>query len=1094
MQLPSDKQKLVDKRISESSGGGGAQHAIPRRHSPPSNSPLSFAQQRLWFLDRLEPGTPAYNIPRVYHVRGRVDVAALGGCVDEIVRRHEVLRTIVTEEAGRPVQRILEKVNGILRIEDVRGADAADRERTAWTRVENEARRSFDLTTGPLVRALLLRRGPEDHLFVITMHHIVSDGWSLGVFVRELGELYNASTTRPRKNLEDLPIQYGDYAVWQRERLQGEVLEKQMRYWRGELGGALPVLDLGTDMLRPAARRSLGGTHRFVLSQQLMDGLKELSRREGCTLFMSLLAGYGILLHRYSTQDDLIIGTPIAGRTRLETEGLVGLFVNTLAIRVNCGGDPPFRDLLKRVREKALGAYDHQEVPFEKLVEELQPERTLSQTPVFQTMFVLQNTPSPPLLMQGLEVEKKDIDTGTAKFDVTLSITDKGDRTDGLLEYDSDLFEPATAARMAQHYRTLLEGIVADAGTRVSALPLLTAQERHQLLVEWNATDVPTPSNACIHTLFEAQAARLPAKTALEWEDQRLSYAALNERANRLAHALQDLGVTREMPVGVCMERSHHMIVALLAIMKAGGAYVALDPTYPPDRIAFMVNDARLSVVVTQEKLQQRFPILAGNTGAHILRVDADSPLIDAQSSDNPGITLPDSTLAYLIYTSGSTGTPKGVAIEHRNAAVLISWAGTVYSAEDLDGVLASTSICFDLSVFEIFVPLCLGGTVILVENVLQLPSLRGTTDVRLVNTVPSAITELLKIGGIPASVQTINLAGEPLTQALVRQIYALGSVRKVYDLYGPSEDTTYSTYVLRAPEGVQTIGRPLANKRVYILDRHREPVPVGVIGEIYIGGKGVSRGYFGRPELTAQNFLEDPFTPERGSRMYQTGDLGRFRADGSIEFLGRMDHQVKLRGFRIELGEIEAIIASYSPVRETAVIVREDAPGVRRLVAYVVFRDGAESAGGNVREYVKTSLPEYMIPSAVVPLDALPLLPNGKIDRNALPAPDESADARGSSGTDAPRTNVEKTIARIWSSMLGVKDVGIRENFFDLGGHSLLATQVISRMREALHVDLPLISLFESPTVEGLASLVEEVVLREIEQNGDGQDKAGEQ
>ena len=1091
MQLPSDKQKLVDKRISESSGGGGS--AIPRRVPPPSHPPLSFAQQRLWFLDRLEPGTPAYNIPRVYRVKGRVDVAALGRCVDEIVRRHTVLRTVVTEEAGKPVQRILDTMHGILRVEEIRGADGAERERAAWNRTLNEVRRTFDLTTGPLVRALLLHSGPEDHLLVITMHHIVSDGWSLGVFARELGALYNGSAAGAGNLLEDPPIQYSDFAAWQREHLQGDVLEKQMRYWRGELGGALPVLDLGTDMLRPAARRSLGGTCRFVLSRQLMEGLKEVSRREGCTLFMSLLSAYGVLLHRYSSQEDLIVGTPIAGRTRLETEALVGLFVNTLAIRMNCAGDPTFRELMKRVRGKALGAYDHQDVPFEKLVEELQPERTLSRTPVFQTMFVLQNTPSPPLEMRGLEVEKKDIDTGTAKFDVTMSITDRGDHTDGLLEYDSDLFEPATAARMAQHYRMLLEGIVADAGVRISALPLLTAAERHQQLVEWNATDAPLPVNACLHALFEAQAARLPGKTALEWEDQRLSYAALNERANRLARALQDLGVTPEMPVGVCMERSHHMIVALLAIMKAGGAYVALDPAYPPDRIAFMIGDARLSVVVTQENLQQRFPALAGNGGTRILRVDGDNAIIDAQSPANPRVTLPDSTLAYLIYTSGSTGTPKGVAIEHRNAAALIAWAGTVYGADELDGVLASTSICFDLSVFEIFVPLCLGGTVVLVENVLQLPALRSTTGVRLVNTVPSAITELLRVGGIPSSVRTINLAGEPLTQALVRQIYSLGSVGKVYDLYGPSEDTTYSTYALRTPDGVQTIGRPLANKRVYLLDRNREPVPVGVTGEIYIGGRGVSRGYFGRSELTAQNFLDDPFAGDRGGRMYRTGDLGRFRADGSVEFLGRMDHQVKLRGFRIELGEIEAAIASYPPVRETAVIVREDAPGARRIVAYVVLRDGAGPAGTGVRDFLKTLLPEYMVPSAVVPLDALPLLPNGKIDRNALPAPDESAGARGGSRTDAPRTNAEKVIARIWASMLGVKDVGIRENFFDLGGHSLLATQVISRMREALHVDLPLISLFESPTVEGLASLVEEAVLREIELTGDGQDKGGE-
>jgi amino acid adenylation domain-containing protein len=1092
MQLSSDKHHRVNKIIRESSGGGGVPHAIPRRQSPASPPPLTFAQQRLWFLERLEPGTPAYNIPRVYRIRGRLDVAALGRCVDEIMRRHEVLRTVVTEEAGRPLLSILDRLTGLLRVEDARGTDAADRERSAWQRAEVEVRQPFDLTRGPLVRALLVRQGREDQLLVITMHHIVSDGWSLGVFARELGELYTAFAKGARNPLEDLPIQYGDFAAWQRERLQGETLEAQMRYWRGELGGALPVLDLRTDRVRPMARRSIGGTHRFAIPQQLMEDLKELSRREGCTLFMSLFAAYTALLHRYSGQEEVIIGSPIAGRTRLEVEGLVGLFVNTLALRVGCTGDLTFRQLLKHVREKALGAYDHQEVPFEKLVEELQPERTLSRTPVFQTMFVLQNTPSPPLHLQGLEVEKKNIDTGSAKFDMTLSVTDKGDRTEGLLEYDSDLFEPETPARMAQHYCTLLQSVVANPAQEVSALPLLTEDDRRRILVDWNSTDAPYPAANCIHELFEARVRHTPDKIALEFEEQRLSYAGLNERANRLAHALRAAGAEPGMPVGVCLERSHHMIVALLAILKTGAAYVPLDPAYPAERIKFMREDARLSLIVSQEKLLHRLPMLDGAGAARVLSVDGDTPVIDAQSADNPAVPVSPAALAYVIYTSGSTGTPKGVAIEHRNVAVLIGWAGDTYGSEELDGVLASTSICFDLSVFEILVPLCLGGTVLLVENVLQLPSLRGSTDVRLVNTVPSAITELLRIDGIPASVRTVNLAGEPLTQPLVRQIYALGHVKKVYDLYGPSEDTTYSTFTLRTSEGIQTIGKPLSNKRVYILDRRGEPVPVGVIGEITIGGKGVARGYFGKPDLTARSFLKDPFSAEPEARMYRTGDLGRFRADGTIEFFGRMDRQIKLRGFRIELGEVEAAIAAFPAVRECVVIVREDAPGLRRIVAYVVFRDGAPSSGADVREFVKASLPEFMVPAMVVPLANLPLLPNGKIDRAALPLPDEEA-GQGARGTsDAPRTQVETVIAQIWSSMLGVRDVGIRENFFDLGGHSLLATQVISRMRDALHVDLPLISLFESPTVEGLASLVEEAVLRGMDSTGDSFRKPG--
>ncbi|MEW6510863.1 MAG: amino acid adenylation domain-containing protein [Bacteroidota bacterium] len=1048
--------------------------------------PLSFAQQRLWFLERLEPGTAVYNIPRLYRLRGRLDVDALSRSIDGIVQRHEVLRTIVKEENGRPSQTLTATPNGLLRVVTAPGPSAEGRAQTAWELVREESGRPFDLATGPLIRGLLVRVANDEHLFLVTMHHIVSDGWSLGVFVRELGAFYADMLTGATPSLEPLPLQYGDYAHWQRERLRGDVLERQMHYWRNELGRELPVLELGTDRPRPAARRSRGGTYRFPLSRELMDGVKEMSRRHGCTPFMTLLAAYGVLLHRHSGQDDLLIGTPIAGRTRLETEGLIGLFVNTLALRVDCSGEPTFLDLLKRVRSNALGAYEHQEVPFEKLVEELHPARTLSRTPVFQTMFVLQNTPSPALELKGIEAEKLDVDTGTSKFDLTMSVTDKVDRADCLLEYDSDLFGTATMERMADHYRRLLNETIAGPERSIGALPMLSDVERHRILVEWNPTR-PLSSPSCIHHRFENQAARLPEKTALLHNGVTLSYRELNERSNRLAHALLKLGAGPEIPVGVCLERTADLIVTLLAVLKSGSAYIPLDPSYPSGRIALMLDDAHAPLVVTEERLRASIPSLAAVKGRRNLCIDAEHENIASEPSENPRIPVKPGNMAYVIYTSGSTGIPKGVVIEHRNTGVLIDWAQETYSKEELDGVLASTSICFDLSVFEIFAPLCLGGTVILVDTVLQLPGLPSSGEVRLVNTVPSAMTELLRLKGIPPTVQTINLAGEPLTPALVRQVYALGTVTKVYDLYGPSEDTTYSTCALRTPGGPQTIGRPLMGKRLYVLDAHCEPVPVGVTGEIYVGGGGVARGYLYRPELTAENFVADPFSPEPDARVYRTGDLGRYRPDGTIEFLGRKDHQIKLRGFRIELGEIEAVIAAQKGVRETVVVLREDAPGSRRIVAYVVLHDGTATSGATIRDAARSVLPEYMVPSAVVVLSALPMLPNGKVDRVALPPPEAVLDPGRGDGSDAPRTATEQVIAEIWSSMLGLNSVGVRENFFDLGGHSLLATQVISRMREALRVEVPLIALFETPTVEGLASAVEGLIAGKPGTDGDG-------
>ena len=1031
-------------------------------------APPSFAQQRLWFLDRLERGSAAYNIPRLYRIRGALDSACVDRCVSEIVRRHRILRSLIAGESA-PVLVELERVAGVFRVEDVEGTDRKGREEAGRRRAEEEARRPFDLAAGPLLRVLQLRLGEDDHFLLIVFHHIVADGWSMGVFVRELGDLYEAFAANRESPLADLPLQYAEFAAWQRRRLQGAFLADQLQYWRSELGGALPVLDLPTDHLRPGARRSLGATYRFVIRGEMIDALKAMSRREGCTLFMTLLAAYGALLHRYTDQDEVIVGSPIAGRTRVDAEALIGLFVNTLTVRIDCSGTPTFRELLRRVRARALAAFEHQEVPFEKIVEDIQPERSLSRTPLFQTLFVLQNTPAPVLRIPGARATKEEIDTGTSKFDLTLSVTETGDQSEGLIEYDTDLFERATIVRLAQHFNGLLEDVLRRPEAAVAEYPLITAAERQRMLFGWNSHALPAGSDIRLHDLFEAQAAAEPARTALVAGAERCSYGELNARANGIARALRERGVGPETLVAVCMERSPDLIAALLAVSKAGGAFVALDPAYPDERNAWLVQDAGAGLVLTQSHVRQRFPFLGQAKGVAALDVEE----VLSAEGENPQCPATPASLAYVIYTSGSTGRPKGVAIEHRNAGVLIAWARDVYDSEELDGVCASTSVCFDLSIFEIFVPLSLGGKIILAENVLEVPALPAAGEIRLLNTVPSAMNELLRVDGVPPSVRTVNLAGEPLTQALVRKVYGLGFVRKVYDLYGPSEDTTYSTFALRTPEGPQTIGRPLAGKQAYVLDRRGMLVPAGVRGEICIGGAGVARGYLGRPELTEERFVPDPFAGAPGGRLYRTGDVGRLMPDGMIEFLGRMDNQVKLRGYRIEPGEVESTLVATAGVREAAVIVREDVAGFRRLVAYVVPAGAA--SGADIRAKLRTKLPEYMVPSSVVLLEALPLLPNGKVDRNALPVPEAAAEIRGGAAADAPRTEVERIIAGIWKSMLGGKEIGVHDNFFDLGGHSLLATQVISRMREALHVSLPLVALFESPTVESLAAVVEQ-------------------
>ena len=1057
-------------RIEQEIHATGARSLPPlRRVSREEALPLSFAQQRLWFLHQLEPDNAVYNMPAAVRLTGQLNIAALEATLTEIVRRHESLRTSFANAGEEPCQVIHPAVPWILSVVDLSelAESAAEVERLA----EEEARRPFDLQVSPLLRTTLVKVSEAEHVLLWTMHHIISDGWSMGVLIREVAALYEAFVRGAASPLEELPVQYADYAVWQREALNEEVIEGQLAYWRKQLGGELTVLELPTDHVRPAVQTFRGAVEQVMFSRKLSEGLQEVSRRTGATLYMVLLAAFKVLLSRYTGQEEIIVGSPIAGRNRVETEGLIGFFVNTLVLRTDVRGEASFAEVVKRVREVVLEGHAHQEVPFEKLVEELKPERDLSRSPLFQVMFVLRNTPTAVLELPGIELGVLNAESGSAKFDLMLSMAEVTDGLVGWFEYNTDLFETTTIRRMFGHFETLLEAIVADTGRAVSEMPLLTAAEHRQLLVEWNDNRTGYTGDTCIHQRFETQVRRTPEAPAVVFGEEEISYSELNRRANQLAHYLQSLGVGPETLVGICVERSVEMIVGMLAIFKAGGAYVPLDPFYPPQRLALMLEDSQALVLLTQQRL-------TGALGAHdakIVNIDTDWDTIAQHSTDNPVSDVHPGNTAYVIYTSGSTGRPKGVVIEHRSTVAMIDWATAVFTADELASVLASTSICFDISTFELFVTLSVGGRIVLTENALHLRSLPAAADISLINTVPSAMAELVRMGALPASIQTVNLAGEPLQNRLAQEIYENENIRHVYNLYGPTEDTTYSTFALVKKDAQQAppIGRPLANSQAYILDERMQPVPIGVAGELFLGGAGVTRGYLRRPELTAQRYVPDPFSAEPGARLYRTGDLTRYLSSGQIEYLGRMDHQVKIRGFRIELGEIHSAIAEHPGVQDCAVLAREDQPGDKRLVAYVVMSSERATTQAELRDYLKERLPEYMVPSHFVVLDELPLTPNGKLNRRALPAPVASRDSLAQSFT-APRSQMEELLASIFCDLLSVERVGIDDNFFELGGHSLLATQLISRIRAAFQVELPLRTVFESPTVAALSTNIE--------------------
>ncbi|ELR97625.1 non-ribosomal peptide synthetase [Gloeocapsa sp. PCC 73106] len=1006
--------------------------------------PLSFAQQRQWFLAQLEPDSPFYNIPAAIHLQGQLDINRLEESFNQVIQRHEILRTAFPTVEGRAVAVIYPEFRLNLPIISESLAD-----------IQAEAEKPFQLDELPLFRVKILRLSDVEQIILLTMHHIISDAWSIGILVQEVATLYHGSS------LPDLPIQYCDYAAWQKQVLAEKISATQLPYWKKQLESAPTALELPTDYPRPAIQTFQGDTVQFQISSESTKSLKTLTQQQGCTLFMTLLGVFNTLLYRYTNNEDIIVGSPVANRNSNEIEGLIGFFANTLALRTDLSGNPTFITLLQRIKEIALNAYLHQDIPFEQLVNELQLPRDLSVTPLFQVMFVLQNTPIPTLSLSGTRWSPVNVQSFTAKFDLTLYMAETDEGLTGTFEYNTDLFKKETIQRMIGHFQTLIAAIITNPQHRLSELSLLTESERRQIQY-WNNTKTEYPQSYTLNQFFEEQVNKTPHEIAVVSLNQQLTYQELDFKSNQLAQYLKSFGIKPEDKIGVCCDRTLDLIIALFGILKIGAAYVPLDPNYPLERIAFTLEDAGCSVILSQQKLSSILP----SNQTPVIYIDTDWTKIALESPQKPITSICSDNLVYIIYTSGSTGKPKGVAITHSSAVALIDWAKNTFTPQELKRVLASTSICFDLSVFEIFLPLSCGGAIILAENALELPNL--STEVTLINTVPSAATELLRINGIPESVVTVNLAGEALSNQLVQQLYQKHHIQKVYNLYGPSEDTTYSTFVLteKGTTKSPSIGRPLPNTHTYILDPYLNPVPINVSGELYLSGEGLARGYLNQPSLTAAKFLPHPFNPSQ--RLYKTGDLAKYRPDGAIEYLGRLDNQVKLRGFRIELEEIEAILVQHPHISQAIVNAWQDDLGNKRLVAYLI----SSSIPENLRNFLKLKLPDYMIPSFFIPLESFPLTPNGKIDRQALPHPDSGLNSPTKTLTKAS-TEIEQQLAQIWSELLGIEEIGIHDNFFELGGDSILAIQAIAKANQIGLKITPKL-LFKYQTIALIASIAE--------------------
>ncbi|WP_193197108.1 non-ribosomal peptide synthetase [Nostoc sp. MG11] len=1056
-------------------GGKFQANTIPKRQTS-QNIPLSFSQQRLWFIDQLYHGSSFYNIPIAFHIKGQLNITALQQSLNEILKRHEIWRTNFRLVNGEPIQEIAPQLTWDLPIINLEHLSGKDWEGEVKQLVAEEATKSFNLAKELLVRATLLRLSAEEYILLLTMHHIITDGWSCGVFLRELSTLYAAFSTNQLSPLPEIPIQYADFTIWQRDRIQGEFLATNLNYWKQQLSGDLSVLQLPTDRPRPTVTTFAGAKQYFTLSTALTDALRQLSQREDATLFMSLLAAFNILLYRYTDQEDILIGSPIANRNRAELEGMLGLFVNTLVLRNNLSGNPSFREILHRVREVTLDAYAHQDLPFEILVEKLQPERDLSRNPLYEVMFVLQNTPKSVQEVSGLTLRALEFDSGTAQLDVFLSMFESQEGLTGCLEYNTDIFDSITITRFINNYQTLLENIVANPEQCICELSLLTTSEQEQLLFKFNQTRVDY-QDVSLHQLFEQQVELTPDFLALISQSEKITYRQLNHQVNQLAHYLQKQGVTKETLVALCLERSVNMVVGILAILKAGGAYIPLDPSYPVERLNFMLSDSQASVLISHQVILEKLSL----SSAKIVCLDIHKDEIAQESPENPINISSSDNLAYIIYTSGSTGTPKGVLGTHRGTVNGLHWLWKTYPFTPGEVCCQKTAISFVDSIWEIFAPLLQGIPTVIISNAtildpqLFIEALAHHKVTRII-LVPSLLRLLLdNYHHLVKKLLHLKLwitSGEALSVKLAKTFQKLIPFAKLINLYGSSEvsanATYYDTSLLQNQANSVPIGRPIDNTQVYVLNRNLQPTPVGVVGELYIGGDGLARGYLHRLELTQKRFIDNPLIPQ--TKLYKTGDLVRYLNDGNLEYLGRNDEQVKIRGFRVELHEIATVITQYPDVQESIVIAVNDVQENQSLIAYVVTEK--HDIATQLLLSLQQKLPNYMLPSAIVVLDELPLTPNGKVDKRFLPT-DELIRPNTTKSLIAPRNFTELSLVKLWEKLLNISPVGVTDNFFNLGGHSFLAVRLMAQIQDKFGHNLTLSTLFESPTIEKLALIV---------------------
>lgn len=1066
--IGSDRESTGVLLTSEDTSQGVSAPGVIRSSAGPM--PLSIAQQQVWLHAQLAAGVPLYNEVLILERVGALDPEVLERSFREIIRRHETLRTTFAVEDGSPVQVIAEHHAMELPVTELSGLPSEKCEASVLRIASEEARQPFDLTKGPLMRARLLRLSKENHILIVTLHTIIADEWSLSIFADELATLYEAYSVGEPSPLSDLPIQYGDHAHSQRNWLQGDVLDRHISYWRERLADP-PVLELPTDRARPPVQGFRGARESLQLSRSLSESLKDLSELEGAPVFVTLLAAFQTLLSRYTGQRDVVVGSIAPGREEVETENLIGLFAHTVLIRTEIERDATFRELLGRMRDLWQRDCEYQNMPFDRLVGELQLGRDLSRNPLFQIL--VSYTPAMSAARIGWEVMNLEVDGGAAKVDLQLQLYDRA--PDGIFArflYNTDIFDAATIGRMAGHFQTLLEDVVADPDQRLSKLPLLTQAETHQLLAEWNDTRTTYPKDVPLHHLFELQVERTPEATAVVFGNERLTYRDLNRRANQLAHHLLSLGVGPDVLVGILVERSLDMVVGLLGILKAGGAYVPLDPAYPSERIAFMLEDSEVAVLLIQRHLLETI----SDSRARFVVVDTDWHEIAKKEASNPVYAGGPENLAYVIYTSGSTGKPKGVQIPHRAVVNFLTSMSRTPGMTEADRLLSVTTLSFDIAGLEIYLPLIVGASVEIISREVssdgyQLLAKLAGSDATVMQATPVTWRMLIEAGWKGTPNLKILCGGEAISRKLATQL--LERDGSLWNMYGPTETTIWSTCSRIASEDEPiVIGRPIANTDIFILDELLQPVPIGVAGELHIGGEGLARGYLKRPELTAEKFIASPFAQDPEARLYKTGDLARYRPNGDIECLGRIDHQVKLRGFRIELGDIESALRQHGGVNDAVVVAREDTPGNKHLVAYFVPSQEAPPTVGELRGFLKEKLPEYMVPSAFVALEAMPLTPNGKVNRRALPAPEQTSLAP-SENFAAPRNDFEFQLATIWENVLGVRPIGIRHSFFELGGNSLVAVRLMQRIEQAFGKHLSIATLFQAPTIEQLSAIL---------------------